>query len=88
MTWPTEPCQDYADRDRLWNAERNVSPLASGVALADGYDAGLLLEKFGSSRCLTSTTPRVLTGNNATPRVTLKSFSREARSQSRHVRHA
>jgi hypothetical protein len=34
-----------ADRDRLCNAERNVSPLASGVALADGYDAGLLLEK-------------------------------------------
>ncbi len=44
ISFRREPTMN-ADRDRLWNAERNVSPLASGVALADGYDAGLLLEK-------------------------------------------
>jgi hypothetical protein len=34
-----------ADCDRLWNTERNVSPLAAAVALANGYNARLLLEK-------------------------------------------
>jgi hypothetical protein len=34
-----------ADCDRLWNAQRNVSPLAAAVSLANGYNARLLLEK-------------------------------------------
>ncbi len=44
ISFRREPTMN-ADRDRLWNAERNVSPLASGVALANGYNARLLLEK-------------------------------------------